>query len=353
MNNNLHVYCPNCGLEIEVAENIAGKNIPEAKEGIYTLIPKKQQERINQLANAGIDVSKFLNMGMSISFGTDGTITFNPSRASDEADEIEREISEEGYIDGGWRRWIMAQMFRAINSPNGYFKTYTEYDYFYSWKVLKNELKAQRKLEGEELKIRQLFFNKKTVVDMLVDLSNKIDRIKSSLKKDENFYIPYIGEFSTTELDFEKEIITNAIFEINNNNNAYNIINYCLERVPIARLRLMPSGATAKKATAWKQAFMGAGAYYTLENMIKYHNCLIKETYYTADISGESDENRFYSLEDSLNIITIQAKTCSENNNFYPLYALLRATIEANGYDFVKDMQENAYQRKQRKEKKS
>lgn len=347
MNNNLHVFCPNCGLEIEVADNKSGgKNIPEAKEGIYTLIPKKQQERINQLANAGIDVSKFLNMGMSISFGADGTITFNPSRTSDEADEIEREISEEGYIDGGWRRWIMAQMFRAINSPNGYFKTYTEYDYFYSWKVLKNELKAQRKLEGDELRIRSLFFNAATAKEMLKDLEKKVDKIIKALKKKEkeSFHIPYVGNLSMEALVIEKNKINFAINNISFNYiYLYNIINDLLNNIKIAKIKNMPSGTPAKKATAWKQAFMGAGAYYTLENMIKYHNCVIYESDYTKEYESEAAIEGKYSQEESLRILLKQAEACSYKRNFYPLYCLLQKTISDNGYDFVKDMKENIY----------
>ena len=45
----------------------------------------------------------------------------------------------------------------------------------------------------------------------------------------------------------------------------YNLVTNFIKKYPMD-IRLM-------KSEAWKNAFKGAGAYYTMDNMIKFHSC--------------------------------------------------------------------------------
>ena len=92
-----------------------------------------------------------------------------------------------------------------------------------------------------------------------------------------------------------------------------------IDTYPMSKLGNMP------KPQAWKNAFKGAGAYYTMDNMIKFHDCV----FYTPDLTTK-DESLSH-----LNRITQDLKPTSRNDyRYYKLYAIMREFIKDNNFSY-------------------
>jgi hypothetical protein len=87
---------------------------------------------------------------------------------------------------------------------------------------------------------------------------------------------------------------------------------------------MMDVRSTIKKSTAWANAFKGTGAYYSLENLIKYHNCHL---YY---IDGD-DEIEVDTVKESLQ--RLDDLLVEYKDNYYKLFAVLKYTIVKNGLE--------------------
>ena len=313
-NDNVHIICPNCGTEFEYLKGNEVKvhNGP-LPDGIYTLIPKNDK-RLNQLKDLGIDITKFIS-GSSVPAASNNV----SSPASD--DEIVKSIKSDGYVEGKqlFRRWIMAQMFRALNYEGGYDKYYKKnYDYQYSWDTLINELAAQRKIKNNsEFYERQLFFNANVAIGMIKDYINRLKMLLKGRKRkcrgQEYVHIPYSGMYFVTEIE---EAIKSAnryiilIREANDKELLNIVIEFNNHKINLEK--------NTSKGNNWRNAFIGAGAYYTLQNLIMFHGCKI-------------DGN---DMEKSLEILKVKAE---EGWDHYPLFALMKEVIEKNHYIYGSD----------------
>ena len=78
------------------------------------------------------------------------------------------------------------------------------------------------------------------------------------------------------------------------------------------------------KSKAWINAFKANGAYYTMDNMIKFHGCRFK-----------NDMSEMLSLDESLSELKKSVETCRPTE-FYKLFGLMKEFIEYNEYDIEK-----------------
>lgn len=339
-NKNIHVICPECGTEFEIGdENTKVTPMHDIPDGVYTLIPKNDK-RLNALKDLGIDISKF--------FGAEINISSENSENKSEMDDIESEIRSNGFIEGKslWRRWVMAQMFRALNSYGGYDNYYnTCYDYNYSWKTLLDDLKAQTKIANPtEFEIRNRFFNKDVAYEMalhyissLKKLLNHNDRRKCKGKE----YIKINGSGNVFVEAVEEHLTKadRAAFIIKQANNIETVYKYTMAFYKdIVKVLELPRKTS--KSRSWRNAFMGAGSYYTLENLIKFHNCKVHSTRYTREVYPFAADNGIYNVSESMNIIDNMSE--SYKDDYYKLFAFMKDVISTNNYDFKKDM-ENKY----------
>lgn len=233
---------------------------------------------------------------------------------TNKADEIEQEILNDGYIGNKnlYRRWIMAQMFRHYKESDGktngfdhYFVTGTKYRY--AWETTKNEVKALRHLHGDELNKRERFFNMYVVKDMAKELEARLEKTHSEFLKEK--LMPKLEGIYKAKNYFE---MYKALKEFGNRFDVYNI--------------------TMPKPSAWKNAFKGAGAYYTMDNLIKFHGC-----------RWEDENGHLMSMKDSL--IKLEKAVNRNRNSYYKLYAIMCNFIRYNHFDFDKRMKE-IYDRK-------
>ena len=80
------------------------------------------------------------------------------------------------------------------------------------------------------------------------------------------------------------------------------------------------------KSKVWVDAYKGEGAYYTLKNLIMFHNCHIQARY------------SFYTTDESMSIL--KSKLDEYRGEGYRMFALMKKVIEDNNFDFNKRMAE-------------
>lgn len=306
----------------------------------------KQNERMNTLKNAGIEVGKYFSLVLpeGIKPGASVTVVINengiPVFSKNKTDETISQIYANGYVKNTrlHRRWVMAQMFRMLNYKHtryeGGFDSYLNhrYPYEYQFTMMKDEFFVLSKLEKSDaisFEERRVFFDKEVAVATCEDYIEKLKKHIESLPVKNCKGIPYkkIHGHNYFVVDIDKKVINPLrirIIAINNSNN-YKDLYYRL-RMFMREMIKIPSDT--QKCAVWKDAFKGAGAYYTLKNMIMFHNCYVVEP----------STGVFLSREDSLRWIDLRRK--EYKGEYWRLFALLKKVIKDNNFNFDQRMRE-------------
>lgn len=164
-------------------------------------------------------------------------------RESDDNDDTERMIMSEGYVweKRLWRRYVMAQMFSLITRPEAPTPSEENFDYRvrqrscdYPWISTRREFHSQAYLEThdpEQYQERRRWFNKALLMQMAADDVNS-QYVSQTIQQ--------AGHAKELEQAVEK------------------VTRYMTHK---------------SMSPAWLDAFKGAGAYFTMKNMILFHNC--------------------------------------------------------------------------------
>ena len=91
-----------------------------------------------------------------------------------------------------------------------------------------------------------------------------------------------------------------------------------------------PLVKTFAKSSEWKNAFKGSGAYYTMDNLIKFHNC-----------NFHLDDGSILNTNESL--AYLETKTEEYKDEYYRLYALMRKFISDNNFAYDSIPVDNYY----------
>jgi hypothetical protein len=89
------------------------------------------------------------------------------------------------------------------------------------------------------------------------------------------------------------------------------------------------------KSKDWIDAFKGEGAYYTLKNLVMFHDCTI----YTGKY-GAFDYNKGYKLVGMDAVKHLNEKLVEYQGEGYRMFALMKKVIYDNGFNFDKRMEE-------------
>lgn len=299
----LKITCPNCKKEFEA--NIEGANMPK---GTYFLVPMEEMDT-------------------------------KTKETTTSKDPIEESIKNDGYIENNhlYRRWVMAQMLRHFRNEKDpaafdhYFISGKPYKY--AWETTLNEMKAMKHLHGEELIKRERFFNLEVVKEMANEYHEQLRRCVAKLPKKWTvkngkwaYYskIPYGKEIKTSPKDKEFwASITEAVNKINEANTYWQ-----MQKAVENFMATCPMHLKMPKPNAWKNAFKGAGAYYTMDNMIKFHHChwMLKSHYLMLPLSASLAE-----LEKAVE---------ETKGEYYRLYAMMCDFVAYNHFDFDQRMKE-------------
>ena len=323
----LKFECPECGTEFTLTAN-----------------QTKAKERIEALKKAGVDVSELFAMQSAdglefIASKRDGVISI-----LEEDDPIFQAIIIQGTIPNRqlFRRWVMAQMFRIIYittnthgayKPIGVSEVIRNMGYEYQWKMLNNELYAQHKMmqngDVDNFRDRNRWFNKRVVLDMAKDYIEKLKKRFEKLKLRKCKGVPYkrINGQNIFVDDFDKKVIKPLLFAVHKIQHAENTYELWHSVQEFNKRRIKMHWDIPQNA-AWLDAYKGAGAFFTMQNMIRFHNCVIID-----------DNGKTLSKNASLAFLNKKAKLY-ENREGWRLIGMLKKMLDDNNIDVVAKMKE-------------
>lgn len=323
----LKFECPECGTEFTLTAN-----------------QTKAKERIEALKKAGVDVSELFAMQSAdglefIASKRDGVISI-----LEEDDPIFQAIIIQGTIPNRqlFRRWVMAQMFRIIYittnthgayKPIGVSEVIHSMGYEYQWKMLNNELYAQHKMmqngDVDNFRDRNRWFNKRVVLDMAKDYIEKLKKRFEKLKLRKCKGIPYkrINGQNIFVDDFQRKIIKPLLFAVHKIQHAGNTYELWHSVQEFNKRRIKMHWDTPQNA-AWLDAYKGSGAFFTMQNMIRFHNCVVID-----------DNGKTLGKNASLAFLNKKAKLY-ENREGWRLIGMLKKMLDDNNIDVVAKMKE-------------
>lgn len=349
------VLCSQCGAEFAIAGNefTAVATIIGEDSNLGTIYPevvsqkvpakssKTAQERIDALRNAGADVSNLFAMqgangGDYVASNKDGRLAI-----LDDNDPIFDQIIAQGTIPNRrlFRRWVMAQMFHMMSEtayrskePLGVTEMIHQFGYEYQWKMLMDELYAQMKMESKDPESfieRNRWFNTSVVVSMaedyVVQLKARVDALKVRKCKG----IPY------------KRICSRNIFVSDLTVKLYYPLDTAIARIKRAKNAAQLFDAAKKfndrrikmshdtpQSKSWVDAYKGTGAYFTMQNLIRFHGC-----------TAIDDTDRHLDKYQSLAFISTKAEMY-KNGEGWRLLAVLKKMLDDNNINIKKKMAE-------------
>jgi hypothetical protein len=303
---------------------------------------------MNKLANAGVDTKKYFNIDLphGLKPGSTISVVINDDGQPVVVTESKRDTVAEQIITDGYvrntklhRRFVMAQMFNMLNyeswdgTESGYHACLNNrYTYDYTFNMMLEELKVLSKLETrdkESFEERKHFFTKGVVVNVAYDYMERLMNYIEKLPTKKCKGIPYktIKGANVFVADLNKKIygpLQNKIIHIKYARN-YTEMHQYLQDFMNSMVRLPWSTPKSKE---WIDAFKGEGAYYTLKNLIMYHNC-------TIEVSKRYDVGYSY---DSMSYL--KAALEKYKGQGWRMFALMKKVIEDNNFDFRKRMHE-------------
>lgn len=352
------VLCPECGTEFAIAKKeyaavttVIGENSglgfvypAVAKQDVSTnspKIPAKAQDRIEALRNAGVDVSclfamRGANGGEYVASNKGGQLVI-----LDDNDPLLSYIIAKGTVPNRhlFRRWVMAQMFHMMSyvpnrskEPLGVTEMIHRFGYEYQWKMLMNELYAQMKMEykdPESFVERNRWFNINVVAvmanDYILELKEHVAALKVSKCKGISYKHVAGRNIFVSDLQYKLyNPLKMAIASINQAKNATQLYN-AAKKFNEFRIKISHDTPQSK---AWVDAYKGAGAYFTMQNLIRFHGCVAYD-----DTDNRLDKNQ------SLDLILLKAKHYA-NGEGWRLLAVLKKMLADNHIDIKKKMAE-------------
>lgn len=292
---NVKIFCPVCGTQTEIinANNsiAAANNSQVSSQGTACGCqnPKSAEHKIAALRNAGVDVSNLFSMkgadgGDALARLADGQLSIVP-----DDDPILQAIVGNGTIPDRrlFRRWIMAQVFHMMTQtdyltkkPIGFTEALNRKGYKYSWEMVVEEFRVQAKLaknDIENFRERNRWFNKDVAIAMATSYIELLKQHVNKLPRKKCKGAPYV------------RLRSNNIFVSDLQRKVYQPLEIALENIKKSRdpqtlYTCMHYFYYLVKKTyvAWdmpqnrefKDAYKGAGAYYTLKNLILFHGCV-------------------------------------------------------------------------------
>lgn len=351
------VLCPECGTQFAISQNefttsvkVIGKDSglgdiypPTVKRTVPPKLPKTAQERIEALRNAGVDVSclfamRGANGGECLASNKDGKLVM-----LDDNDPLFDLITSQGTVPNRrlFRRWVMAQMFHMMSEtayrskePLGVTEMIHQFGYEYQWKMLMDELYAQMKMEGrdpENFTDRNRWFNAGVVVSMAEDYIVQLQKYVDALKVRKCKTIPYkrIRNRNIFVSDLQDKLykpFCSATTRIRKAKNAAQLFD-AAKKFNDMRIKMSHDTPQSK---SWVDAYKGSGAYFTMQNLIRFHNCI-----------AINDTGKRLNKCQSLAFISAKAEEYKDGEG-WRLLAVLKKMLEDNNIDIKKKKKENS-----------
>ena len=261
-------------------------------------------------------------------------------------DPIAQGIIENGYVKNAklFRRWITAQTFRMLSYKNWRDPKRTGWEacmkdcfnYNYQFTMMLEEIRVLSILQKEDIEAfleRTHFFNGNVVVATLNDYKYRLENYIKQQRREKtrkyrqqeyvklarygNVFVKELDEKVYTPIQKRIDSISYAV-KCNNYEQMYKLLKEFMEKA----YNKLPYDTP--KSQTWKDAFKASGAYYTLLNLIRFHNVLIKN----CEDKYESELHLNQLLDDVF------------NGEEWRFHKLLVNTIEYNNFDLCKSIAE-------------
>ena len=273
-----------------------------------------------------------------------GKVLFTGVDKDAEIDPIAQSIIEDGYVKNSklHRRWITAQTFRMLDYVSwrdsrrkGWEACMKDrYAYGYQFEQMADELHTLAKLQKEDPEYfaeRTMFFNGKVVVDLLCDYLYRLEKyVKKQMRENPRKYrgeeYVKLARYGNVLIkDLEREVygkikagITYVKWAVEENN--YALIEKRFNEFMNKYYNKLPYETT--KCAQWKDAFKGSGSFYSLQNLIRWHNVILR---------GCTNK---YDSEAMLNSLLYG----EYKNDVWKFHQLLVDTIAYNDFDLKKSI---------------
>lgn len=301
------VVCPKCGASIAIPEHepfTAGVAIgKDSGLGTVTLslesennsnsknrTAMKASKKIEAMKAAGIDVTNLF--AVTSAEGVESIARFENGGLTILADNdpIIIAIFKGGTVPNRrlFRRWVMAQVFHMLTQKNwktgkpiGFLNALQAKGFRYSWEMLIEEIRIQAKLEvldQENFIQRNRWFNKNVAgamaADYLKQLNEHVEQRKKKCKRCKGTpYITLNGNNIFVD-DLRKKVfnpLERCARLIKDAKNMTDLYRAAVEFYQI--LKEMYSPYSLVMSPAFKDAYKGAGGYFTMRNLIMFHGC--------------------------------------------------------------------------------
>lgn len=300
------------------------------------------KERMEKLNQAGINTSKYFTVNLDNGTKIHLIIDENgqPVVVNNKKDEIAEQIIADGYVRNTklHRRFVMAQMFHMLNyvsydkRESGYNACLNRmYGYHYTLTMMLDEVKVLYKLEQrdrESFDERSNFFTKGVVIAVLEDYIDKLEKYVDTLPDRKCKGVPYKrvkGENIFNE-DLNKKLYAPLRYKLNRVRSAHNYATiYIYVKDFMKDMIKLPYNTP--KSKVWIDAYKGEGAYYTLKNLVMFHECGIKTDKYNVMFGVSA--MRY--LEAMLN---------EYRGEGWRMFALMKKVVADNSFNFNDRMKE-------------
>ena len=339
------VVCPVCGSEFEIDahEHQVNNAIAIGKDSGLGTVYLPVSKRGEALKVAGVDTSNYFSIQLPT--GGEQLMKMNANGvpvAVSKDDPIMEAIAKQGTVPNRnlFRRWVMSQVFHGLTCCGGFTAWLRWHGYAYQWEMLIEELRVQEKLYGKDMenyKARNRWFNKKLCVTMAEDYIAQLRKDASKRPIHHCKGVPYItikrNNYFVSDIEkklvWPLEVLSENITRASTPKDLYYAVKYFWKRASVG-------GNYYDQCAAWKDAYKGMGAYATMQNLIRFHECRFPE------------HNSFYNkclpdlkmLED--------AASCYADGNGWRLFGLMKQMIQENGIDIKAKMMEWAIAKKTR-----
>lgn len=288
-------------------------------------------ERINALKEAGIDVSNLF--AMKNADGREMLARIDNMNVSilAENDPIFSAIKEEGVVPNKdlFRRWVMSQVFHMMIQKDwktgatiGFHEAIKRKGFKYSWKMVADEMSTQYKMskngDYENLKLRSRWFDKDVVCLMLFDYIKQLEAHISSLKVKHCKGVGYktIGGNNIFISDIHKKVVKplrDCLSELERDINPMYVAGY----VNTAADLILNTWTGAEMSKEFIDAYKGAGAYFTMKNLILFHDCNVY------------NRGKYLSKSDSIKKLDEEAMTAQG----WEMFGMLKDLLKFNNID--------------------
>ena len=300
-----------------------------------------KNERMNTLNKAGINTGKYFNIELpnGLKAGSTISVQINENGEPVIVDKIATQIIEDGYVRNTklHRRFVMAQMFQMLNyvSYDGCESGFdaalrNHYGYDYQFKMMLEEVKVLSKLEVRDFdtfKERASFFTREVIAETCNDYVKKLEAHIENLKTYNCKGVPYkkVRGVNIFCEDLGKKIYMPLRVLIPKIKTA---INYTELYKTLSEFKRKMIGISyhTPKCKMWIDAYKGEGAFYTLKNLIMFHNCGVMDIYGMHFLYGTA----------AMNELNMRLKDYQGEG--WRMFAFMKKVISDNNFDFTKAM---------------